>query len=210
MGWRHRPRMPDSIEEADSHPPGLRLERFRRARKERRRRLAEELLSLQGPISAEGGKEPEEAQVDLVVAEERLKVAQRRLEERTQQSSAEIERLVRAEAQARARAEAAERELAGAQDKVRELTRKLSANEQVGDEHGSARAQLKAALDQRSDANGDRAAEDRLRRMKDRARIAEEQAERAEQLARLKEAGFLRSIDDAELGASGSAKRVPG
>ena len=149
MGWRHPPRMPDSIEEADSHPPGLRLERIRRARKERRRRLAEELLSLQGPISAEGAKEPDEVQVDLVVAEERLKVAQRRLEERTQQASAEIEHLVRAEAQARARAEVAERELAGAQAKVRELTRKLSANEQVGDERGSLRAQVEAVLDHR-------------------------------------------------------------
>lgn len=118
---------------ASPPPPGLRLGRFRRARKERRRRLAEELLSLQGPIPAQGWEEPQQAQVGpheahlaVVAAEERVKVAERRLEERMRQSSAEREDLVRTEARVRARAEAAERELAAAQDRVRELTRKLS------------------------------------------------------------------------------------
>jgi hypothetical protein len=80
----------------------------------------------------------------VVAAEERAKIAERMLEERMRQSSAEMEDLVRTEARARARAEAAQRELAAAQRRIRELTQKLLDRDR--EQELNARAELERKL----------------------------------------------------------------
>jgi archaellum component FlaC len=125
-----RDREPPAGPEPD-RPAASGLGRLRRAREERRRRLAQELVLQQNGISgpragtaktvpAEDAGDP---QLALAAAEERAAAVKGELEELRGRYSAEVEHLARIAAEALARAEAAERRLAATRELVQDLSK---------------------------------------------------------------------------------------
>jgi hypothetical protein len=112
-------------------PAASGLGRLRRAREERRRRLAQELVlqqdGISGPRAGTGKTVPAEdagdPQFALAAAEERAAAVKGELEELRGRYSAEVEHLARIGAEALARAEAAERRLAATRELVQDLSK---------------------------------------------------------------------------------------
>ena len=125
-----RDREPPAGPEPD-RPAASGLGRLRRAREERRRRLAQELVlqqnGISGPRAGTGKTVPAEdagdPQLAVAAAEERAAAVKGELEELRGRYSAEVEHLARIGAEALARAEAAERRLAATRELVQDLSK---------------------------------------------------------------------------------------
>jgi hypothetical protein len=170
------------------------LGRLRRAREERRRRLAQELVlqqEISGPRAGAGKTAPAggagDSQPALAAAEERAAAAKRELKELRRRYRAEVEELARIGAESLGRAEAAERRLAATRELVRDLSESTAlaeaGNRQLRIPHNHQLRILHNQL-QRERRARSRLARQAVGHLEEIEHKAERLAERAERVAR--------------------------